>query len=78
MCDCRFLSKNSIARHSFQLLGTACLFIASKYEEIYPPDVNEFVYITDESYGKSQVLKMEILILKVSFTLPLDQVAMSF
>lgn len=41
------------------------MFIASKYEEIYPPDVNEFVYITDESYDKAQVLKMEMLILKV-------------
>ena len=56
----------SIARQSFQLLGTSSMFIASKYEEIYPPDVNEFVYITDESYDKAQVLKMEMLILKVS------------
>ena len=26
-----------------------------KYEEIYPPDVNEFVYITDDTYTKKQV-----------------------
>lgn len=37
----------------------------SKYEEIYPPDVNEFVYITDHTYTKKQVLRMEQLILKV-------------
>lgn len=36
-----------------------------KYEEIYPPDVSEFVYITDDTYTKKQVLKMEQLILKV-------------
>lgn len=36
-----------------------------KYEEIYPPDVNEFVYITDTTYTKKQVLRMEQLILKV-------------
>ena len=65
----------SIARQSFQLLGTSCLFIASKYEEIYPPDVNEFVYITDETYDKAQVLKMEMLILKVGLLTSLSCVS---
>jgi cyclin A len=41
------------------------MFIAAKYEEIYPPDVGEFVYITDDTYSKIQVLRMEQLILKV-------------
>lgn len=36
-----------------------------KYEEIYPPDVSEFVYITDDTYSKRQVIRMEVLILKV-------------
>lgn len=36
-----------------------------KYEEIYPPDVGEFVYITDDTYNKRQMLRMEQLILKV-------------
>ncbi|CAG2160868.1 unnamed protein product [Oppiella nova] len=60
----RFLSLMSISRQSFQLLGTAALFIASKYEEIYPPELSEFVYITDDSYTKQQILNMEKLILK--------------
>jgi len=60
----RFLSSMSIARQSFQLLGTTALFISSKYEEIYPPDINEFVYITDDSYTKYQVLNMEKVLLK--------------
>jgi len=60
----RFLSVMSIGRQSFQLLGSASLFISAKYEEIYPPDINEFVYITDDSYSKTQVLHMETLILK--------------
>lgn len=41
-----------------------CIF-NRKYEEIYPPDVGEFVYITDDTYSKAQVIKMENLILKV-------------
>lgn len=36
-----------------------------KFEEIYPPEVAEFVYITDDTYTKKQVLRMEHLVLKV-------------
>jgi len=61
----RFLSYMSVQRAKLQLVGTACMFIASKYEEIYPPDVGEFVYITDDTYNKRQVLRMEHLVLKV-------------
>lgn len=39
--------------------------IISKYEEIYPPDVGEFVYITDDTYDKHQVTRMEMLIVKI-------------
>ena len=35
-----------------------------KFEEIYPPDVGEFVFITDDTYTTKQVLRMEHLILK--------------
>lgn len=63
----RYLSNTSIERSSFQLLGTSCLFIASKYEEIYPPEVNEFVFVTDDSYTKKQVIDMEMQILQVKF-----------
>ena len=29
------------------------MFIATKYEEIYPPDLRDFVYVTDKAYNKS-------------------------
>lgn len=61
----RFLSVMSVVRAKLQLVGTAAMFIAAKYEEIYPPNVGEFVYITDHTYTKSQVLRMEQIILKV-------------
>jgi cyclin A len=61
----RFLSMMSVQRAKLQLVGTAAMFIASKYEEIYPPDVSEFVYITDDTYTKKQVLRMEHLVLKI-------------
>lgn len=61
----RFLSSMSVIRSKLQLVGTSALFIAAKFEEVYPPDVSEFVFITDDTYTKKQVLRMEHLILKV-------------
>ncbi|XP_059935909.1 cyclin-A1 isoform X1 [Mesoplodon densirostris] len=61
----RFLSCMSVLRGKLQLVGTAALLLASKYEEIYSPEVAEFVYITDDTYTKQQLLKMEHLLLKV-------------
>lgn len=48
-----------------QLVGVAALFVASKYEELYPPEVHDFVYITDNTYTKDEILKMEKFMLKV-------------
>jgi cyclin A len=61
----RFLSQMSVLRGKLQLVGTAAMYIASKYEEIFPPEVGDFVYITDDTYSKKQVLRMEHLLLKV-------------
>lgn len=61
----RFLSSMSVLRGKLQLVGTAAMLLASKFEEIYPPEVSEFVYITDDTYTKKQVLRMEHLVLKV-------------
>nr|XP_058132924.1 cyclin-A1 isoform X2 [Dasypus novemcinctus] len=61
----RFLSCMSVLRGKLQLVGTAAVLLASKYEEIYPPEVDEFVYITDDTYTKRQLLRMEHLLLKV-------------
>ena len=40
------------------------MLIASKYEEIYAPEVRDFVYITDKAYSKEEILAMETQILK--------------
>ena len=51
----RFLSVMSVLRGKLQLVGTACMLVAAKYEEIYPPDVSDFVFITDDTYTTKQV-----------------------
>lgn len=35
------------------------MLIASKYEEIYAPEVKDFEYITDKAYTTNQILEME-------------------
>jgi cyclin B len=45
------------------LVGVTAMLIASKYEEIYAPEVRDFVYITDKAYTKEEILKMEFSIL---------------
>ncbi|XP_051139328.1 cyclin-A1-1-like [Andrographis paniculata] len=55
----RYLSGNAMDRQRLQLLGVACMMIASKYEEICAPQVEEFCYITDNTYFREEVLQME-------------------
>ncbi|KAF2594939.1 hypothetical protein F2Q70_00044329 [Brassica cretica] len=40
------------------------MLIASKYEEIYAPRIEEFCFITDNTYTRDQVLEMESQVLK--------------
>ena len=55
----RYLSKNQIHREKLQLLGISALFLASKYEDIYPPDLKECLFVTENSYSKDDFLKIE-------------------
>ena len=51
----RFLSEMSVQRGKLQLVGVTCMLLAAKFEEIYPPAIDEFVYITDNTYTRDQV-----------------------
>lgn len=55
----RYLEKEEVMRQHLQLVGVTSMLIASKYEEIYAPEVRDFVYITDKAYTKEQILEME-------------------
>ncbi|CAI5747040.1 unnamed protein product [Peronospora destructor] len=60
----RCLKKIKINRKQFQLLGCACMMIAAKFEEVYGPNVEEFVYISDQTYTADEMLDMEAQVLK--------------
>lgn len=59
----RYLSLKTIRKDRLQLLGVTAMLVACKYEEIYPPTVKDFVYITDKAYSKEEILHMESTIL---------------
>ncbi|KAB1227448.1 G2/mitotic-specific cyclin-1 [Morella rubra] len=60
----RFLSLRTASRRELQLVGIGSMLIASKYEEIWAPEVNDFVCISDNAYVKEQILVMEKTILE--------------
>ncbi|KAL3366998.1 hypothetical protein AABB24_011616 [Solanum stoloniferum] len=59
----RFLSEETVPRRELQLLCISSMLIACKYEEIWAPEVNEFLTITDNAYVRDQILLMEKVIL---------------
>jgi hypothetical protein len=59
----RFLSVKSISRHSLQLVGITAMLIAAKYEELFCPEVRDFLFISDNAYSKEEILALEIQIL---------------
>ncbi|KAK9072074.1 hypothetical protein SSX86_008506 [Deinandra increscens subsp. villosa] len=61
----RYLSKMYIEKQRLQLLGITCMLIASKYEVISAPRVEDFCFITDGTYTRKEVLDMEWEVLDV-------------
>jgi len=59
----RYLSRAHVMRKKLQLVGVVAMQIAAKFEEINPPEVHDFVHITDNAYTKDDVLVMECTML---------------
>lgn len=49
-------------RKDLQLIALAAVFIASKYEEIVPLEINDLLYVCDSSLSTGEILKMEMKI----------------
>lgn len=59
----RYLSNSHVMRKKLQLVGVVAMSIAAKFEEISPPEVHDFVHITDNAYKKDDILNMECTML---------------
>merc|ERR1739848_349119 len=43
-------SAGKVEKKNLQLVGVASMLVAAKYEEMYAPEIGDFVYITDNAY----------------------------
>ena len=48
-----------ISKDEYQLVGITCLWIASKYEEIYPPRTRNYIEVTADSYSLNDLKRTE-------------------
>jgi len=53
----------SIRKNKLQLVGVSAMFLASKVEEMFAPEINDFAYITDNSFTAADIRQMELRIL---------------
>ncbi|RKO87263.1 cyclin-like protein [Blyttiomyces helicus] len=60
----RFLSTRVVALLKLQLVGVTAMFIAAKYEEVVPPNIADFVYMSDGGYTDDEVLQAERYLLQ--------------
>lgn len=58
----RSLTAFEVPRGRLQLLGCACVVLASKYEEIYAPAAQELAHISDNTYTRAEIISMELLV----------------
>ena len=56
---------NNIDKNKLQLIGVTSLLIACKYEEIFSPEMRDFICILDREYEKEDLMEEENNILKI-------------
>ncbi|CAG5097798.1 Oidioi.mRNA.OKI2018_I69.XSR.g15237.t1.cds [Oikopleura dioica] len=60
----RYLQRTeTVEKSQMQLIGIACMMLASKNEEIYSPSLSDFVYVCDRAYTTDEIKDMELEVL---------------
>lgn len=59
----QYLDRRPVPRKQLQLVGVSAMLIAAKFEEICPPTLQDFVYITADAYTSDDLIEMEVRIL---------------
>ncbi|VDQ02575.1 unnamed protein product, partial [Trichobilharzia regenti] len=62
LVGCKF--SQTLTRDELQLIGIAALFIAAKFEEMYPPEITDFSSITNNAFTKNDIRNAEQMILQ--------------
>jgi hypothetical protein len=59
----RFLSCKVVQLDRLQLVGVTAMFIASKYEEVLSPHVQNFKHVADDGFTEAEILQAERFVL---------------
>nr|OQO21112.1 G2/mitotic-specific cyclin-B [Rachicladosporium sp. CCFEE 5018] len=59
----RFLSNKVVQLDRLQLVGVTAMFIASKYEEVLSPHVQNFKHVADDGFSEAEILSAERFVL---------------
>ncbi|PNW78154.1 hypothetical protein CHLRE_10g466200v5 [Chlamydomonas reinhardtii] len=54
-----YLAAKPVSRGRFQLLGMACLWVAAKFEEVYPPPLVAMLAMAENMYTAAELTAME-------------------
>jgi len=66
----RYLSRMPVKRLKLQLVGITCMLIACKFEEICIPSLDSFIQISDFTFTREEILRMEaVVLLKLDFAI---------
>lgn len=63
LIDRYLAAQSNVKKNQLQLIGTTCLFLAAKYEEIRPPTANEFAETTAGACTADEIIDNEVTIL---------------
>lgn len=55
----RYLQYKEIPQNKLQLVGTCAFIIASKFEDIYPPELEKICYFCEDIYSKKELIETE-------------------
>lgn len=69
----RYLSTKQIKKSQLHILGVTSLLISTKYEEIYPPNLDDLLGVSENKFTREEVLKMEmdmLVTLQFDITVP--------
>ena len=56
----RILSLRRVSLSRLQLVGLAATLLASKYEEVVPPSIQNFVFLADNCYTAAELLTVNV------------------
>ena len=59
LLDRSLMAMPNINKDNLQLLGLACLFTASKFEEVLVPNIDDYIHVAANVFSKEDIFQME-------------------